>query len=88
MTIDIRQNSFLNEVFQEGRIEGRNEGRNEGRAALLSFQLERRFGTLPEWVQEKLALTQVIDLENWAGRLLDATTLEEVFAGKEPEHIN
>ena len=44
MTIDIRQNSFLNEVFQEGRNEGRNEGRTEGLLVGIESLLELKFG--------------------------------------------
>jgi hypothetical protein len=35
---------------------------------------------LPDWVAEKLAQADQTSLETWAERVLDAGTLEEVFA--------
>ena len=66
---------------QEGRLEGRREGHREGAVALLTRQLERRFGTLPDTARHRIAAADVADLEEWSLRLLDAHTLEEVMRG-------
>jgi hypothetical protein len=59
---------------------GRHEGRHEGAEQVLRSQLVRRFGDLPAWVNEKLAAANVEAIELWALSLLDARSLDEVFA--------
>ncbi|MBF0263223.1 MAG: DUF4351 domain-containing protein [Magnetococcales bacterium] len=65
--------------IQIGLQEGRQEGRQEGEAKLLQRQLQRRFGALPEWVQEKLVQADSRSLETWSLRIFDARNLEELF---------
>jgi predicted transposase YdaD len=72
---------WTQEGRQEGRLEGRLLGHREGAAALLTRQLERRFGALPEASRDRIAAAGVPDLEEWSLRLLDARTLEEVMRG-------
>ena len=71
-------------MFAEGRTEGwtegRTEGRTEGEAKLLRKQLIRRFGPLPTWAEAKLTGAGPAQLEAWGERVLDAATLEAVFA--------
>ncbi len=88
MIMDIRTNSFLREIYQEGRDEGRGEGLTQGEATMLRRQLEQRFGPLPDWAQEKLGQAQAAELEDWGLRLLEAATLNEVFATDESEQLN
>lgn len=75
LTIDIENNPFLRDVFEEGR----QEGQIEGERALVHRLLERRFGELPAWAEQHIAVADVATLEQWGLRLLDATSLEEVF---------
>ncbi|MBF0136911.1 MAG: DUF4351 domain-containing protein [Magnetococcales bacterium] len=49
---------------------------------LLTRQLQRRFGELPKWASEKLAEADPSTIEEWGVRILDAPTLESVFADK------
>ena len=83
ITINIQENPFLQEIFEEGKQEGRQAGRQEGRqeeaAVLLGRLLERRFGPLPPWAQQLLAAADIASLETWGLRLLEATSLEEVL---------
>lgn len=79
LTIDIENNPFLRDVFEEGRQEGRQEGQIEGERALVHRLLERRFGALPAWAEQHIAAADVATLEQWGLRLLDVTSLEEVF---------
>jgi predicted transposase YdaD len=78
------QTRFYQEVFAEGRTEGWTEGeakgRTEGEARLLRKQLVRRFGPLPAWAAAKLAGAEPAQLEAWGERVLEAATLEAVFA--------
>ena len=71
ITLDIENNPFLRDIFEEGQI--------EGERALVRRQLERRFGALPAWVEEYIAAADTTALEQLGLRLLDATSLEEVF---------
>ncbi len=73
--LDIENNPFLRDIFEEGR----QEGQIEGEGALVRRQLARRFGVLPAWAEQHIAAADTTALEQWGLRLLDATSLEEVF---------
>jgi predicted transposase YdaD len=77
--LDIENNPFLRDIFEEGRQEGRQEGQIEGERALVRRQLARRFGVLPAWAEQHIAAADTTTLEQWGLRLLDTTSLEEVF---------
>ncbi len=68
---------------QEGRQEGLQEGLQEGRVGgertVLERLLQRRFGTLSPEIRKKLSEASSVDLENWAEKVLDAETLDDVF---------
>jgi len=88
----LRVEAWKQEWLQEGRQEGRQEGqaigeqkgkqlgRQEGEAALLLRLLEHRFGALPEWVAPRLAAAETTALEAWGLRVLDAGSLDDIFA--------
>ena len=73
----------LQEGLQEGRHQGLQKGRQEGEARVLRRLLTRRFGPLPPWADDRLALASEAELEGWTDRVLDARSLEEVL-GPEP----
>jgi len=50
---------------------------------LLRRLLDRRFGPLPAWVDERLAQASDAELEQWADRVLECASLEEVLRGSE-----
>ena len=62
--------------------EWKQQGISEGETKLLRRQLVRRFGPLPAWAEARLKQAGEDDLEVWADRVLDGTTLEDVL--KEP----
>lgn len=62
-----------------GEARGKAKGRAEEAVRLVTKILERRFGSLPEWAQEKIRITPVEKLEGSLGQLLDAQTLEEAM---------
>ncbi len=64
---------------QIGLQEGRQEGRQEGERTVLERLLQRRFGTLSPEISKKLSEASSTDLENWAEKVLDAETLDDVF---------
>ena len=77
VTMLTEERGDLARLFRE---EARNEGREEGRERLLLSLLRHRFGELPEAVVKQVEAGSAADVERWALRVLDARTLEEVFA--------
>ncbi|MBF8271696.1 MAG: Transposase, partial [Magnetococcales bacterium] len=45
-------------------------------------QLKCRFGTVPDWANEKIAKAEPPSLEEWSLRVLDAQSLDDVFSDK------
>ena len=70
---------YVTSAERFGIEKGRQEGRQEGEAALLKRLLARRFGALPDAVQVRLTTADVDQLEEWAIKVLDAESLDEVF---------
>jgi predicted transposase YdaD len=74
------------EGLQEGRMEGLQEGRIEGRmegsSAILLRLLAKRFGPdiLDRNIEERLRAAGPEQLDLWAERILDAGSVDEVFA--------
>ncbi len=64
---------------QIGQQIGEERGRKGGQAEMLTRLLQRRFGTVPVWVSEKVAQADLAALEAWGDRILEATTLDGVF---------
>lgn len=64
----------------EGRVEGRVEGQAQGLAAALLRQLARRFGKLPTAIEARVRAAEPTAVEGWLDRVLDARTLDDVFA--------
>jgi predicted transposase/invertase (TIGR01784 family) len=75
-TIDYMENETIRGWFERWR----EEGADQGQASLLSKLLIKRFGDLPPTVEQKLRSAHSEQLERWALRLIDASTLEEVFS--------
>jgi hypothetical protein len=65
---------------QEGEEIGEQRGHRKGELALLLRLLERRFGPLPAWVRERVSAAETAALEAWGLRVLDAESLDDVFA--------
>jgi len=55
------------------------DAENRGEATLLQRQLTRKFGSIPETIQQKIQTATPAQLETWSLNILDATTLDEVF---------
>jgi hypothetical protein len=65
--IDIMENKVIGPLILKGEV------------AMLTGLLEKQFGTVPDWVTEKLASANEAELMAWSKRVLDARTLSEVF---------
>ncbi len=91
MKMPVTENILDNEIFgvpfrqgrAEGRVEGRMEGRMEGRVEglleLLLDQIQNRFGAVPKGFRTRLASLNSAQLRAAGLRLLNATTLEDLF---------
>ena len=77
--IELKQTRFYQEVVEEGRQEGEQKGVQIGEQILLQRMLTRRFGEVPDWALKRLLQASPEQLEQWADRLLDASTLDAVF---------
>ncbi|MGI8989175.1 MAG: DUF4351 domain-containing protein [Bryobacteraceae bacterium] len=55
------------------------QGVQQGELTLLRRQIEKRFGAVPAWAEERLS-SRPADLETLGVRLLDAKSLEDLLA--------
>lgn len=78
LTINLMENKFFRDAFLGGKEEGQEIGRKEGQSHLLNRMLEHRFGKLPKWALEQLAMADAPTLEQWGLKLFDAKKLDEV----------
>ncbi|MBF0180416.1 MAG: DUF4351 domain-containing protein [Magnetococcales bacterium] len=69
---------LLGRKLQDGQL----KGEQIGEAKMLIRQLQRRFGAVPAWAGEKIAKATSQSLEEWSLRVLDAQSLEDVFADR------
>jgi flagellar biosynthesis/type III secretory pathway protein FliH len=65
--------------MEKGMQKGIEQGVGQGEALLLQRQLTRRFGPLPAAMIARIAAASVEEIETWGDRVLDATSLDEVF---------
>ena len=66
-------------MLKEAKQRGFQEGLREGLLTVLRRQIEKRFGALPVWAAEKLAVLPAPQLKDLIERVLDATSLEELL---------
>lgn len=57
------------------------EGRVDGQRKMLLKLLQRRFGQVPAAITERVEAATIEQLDVWATRILDARSLDEMFAG-------
>jgi len=57
--INLLEHEVLGPLFRKRFEEGQQEGRQEGERTILRGLIEKRFGALPEWASEKLAMLSV-----------------------------
>lgn len=75
---------FERVALAKGKEEGLEQGRQQGQAELIARQLRRRFGKLPDTVQQRLAVADTNQLTAWADAILDAASLEDIFGRMQP----
>jgi hypothetical protein len=77
---EVKKVPILNDIL-EHEILGREykKGRQEGELAILRRQIEKRFGSVPKWVEQRLAKLSAKELEELSVRVLDAKSLENLL---------
>lgn len=82
--IELEQTRVYREAKAEGELigetRGRSEGKAEGEAGLILRQLNRRFGTLPAGVSERISQLTIEQLDELGEALLDFTSLSDLDA--------
>ena len=64
---------------EEWKAEGKAEGKVEGQIRTLSRLIERRFGALSDALRARLESADLVTLDLWTDRVIDAKTLDEIF---------
>ena len=62
---------------------GIEKGRAEGQALILQKQLAKRFGNVPGWAEQRILSARPEQLEDWALRVLDGKSVEDVLTVNE-----
>jgi hypothetical protein len=73
---------FVEQGREQGRRQGRQQGRIEGEARALVRLLEKRFGPIPSSLHERILASDLISIEAWLDRAVDARELLSVFEPK------
>jgi hypothetical protein len=76
---DIMDHPVLGRERKRGMAIGRVEGRTEGEREIVAHQLEKRFGTLPDWAIRRLNSAPHDEIQAIALRLLDSPSLEDLL---------
>ena len=74
-----KQMAYINTIERYEREVAVEEGMQLGTQALLKSLLQMKFGTLPEWAIQQLQQASQEQLEQWAGAILTAESLEAVL---------
>jgi len=72
--------------FEDATLKGIRQGRNEGIATIVTLQLQQRFGSVPMWAQDRLNTASAEQLTRWAGVILTAKSMEDLFGTDGPMH--
>jgi len=71
---------YTEKGIEQGLQQGIEQGMLSGERQVLTRLLTRRFGPLPAAVLQQLEQAGTDQLERWADNVLDAPTLDDVFA--------
>ena len=76
---DILEHKVLGREFKKGIEQGLKEGLYQGASTVLRRLIEKRFGSLPDWAEERLAERNATELEDLSVRVLDAKSVEDLL---------
>jgi hypothetical protein len=77
---DFERNQTMQPYISSFERRGLERGRQEALSQLVALQLAKRFGTLPAAIEDRLRGATPGQLQAWGEAVLDAPTLESVFA--------
>ena len=77
--IDIMENTVIGPAYKKGLEEGREVGWQEGELKILRRQIEKRFGAIPKWAEERMAARSAAELEELSVRIFDSASIEELL---------
>ena len=80
MTLAERFDTWALQYEQRGVEKGIEKGIEKGEALVLQKLLTKRFGTLPPEVVGQISVASVHQIDTWVDRVLDAESLDAVFA--------
>jgi hypothetical protein len=72
-------NKGVRKGVKQGVRQGVRQGVDRGKRELLARLVGMRFGRLPRWAAQRLRDATGQELEVWAGRMLVASSMEEIF---------
>jgi len=77
---EARKMPILNSIL-DNKVLGREykRGLQDGELTVLRRQVEKKFGPLPSWAEERLAGRSTTELEELSIRVLDAPSLEDLL---------
>ncbi len=78
VSIDIHENEFLEEIYQEGLEKGMEKAGDTAREILLEV-VEQRFGSLPTEARARIQTADLAMLRQLTRRLGSAASLDELF---------
>ena len=74
--------SGIERIYWNRKMAEREQGwEKQGVSSVLRAQLKQKFGALPDWAETRLNEADTATLNQWAINVLQADTLEAVFAG-------
>lgn len=74
-----RKEQIMGGFAQPYYDKGREDGKAEGEARVLLRLLEKRFGAVPDLIQQRISAADMATLETWVERVLDAPDLHSLF---------
>jgi len=74
-----KQMAYVTSIERVRLKRERAQGMQQGAAEMLSAQLTRKFGSLPDWASARMSQADETTLNRWAVQLLDAQRIEDVF---------
>jgi predicted transposase YdaD len=69
----------IQEGLQQGIQEGLQQGMQQEGRSILHRLIEKRFGPLPAWAEDRLTQLSVAELEDLSLRVIDAKAMDELF---------
>ncbi len=70
---------LIRQGMEQGMVEGLAKGRLEEGTVILRRLIDKRFGPVPSWADERLSKLSVTELEDLSLRVLDAPSITDMF---------